>query len=184
MPLDHLDKRAAIIVDVGTSAGPTNSTRLRALYTGSFGGRLYSVGIHEEPSQTFGNLGVNINLYVEDSIVFLNGLNWYEKSKIDLIYLDSFDIGREEPEPAIENGLREFKSIDKYLKPNSIVVNDDTPDNLKWIPSTAHLDAKEMYLKYGELPGKGVLTLAEARNSPEKYEILYHSYNLVSRKIS
>jgi len=184
LALDYLDKRAAIIVETGTSAWGTDSTRLWALYIESFGGRLHSVDIREEPRQTLGNLGANINLYVQDSVDFLNKFNTYEKSKIDLIYLDSFDINWDDPEPAMKHGLREFKSIEKYLKLNSIVVIDDTPDNLDWIPLTAHLEAKKMHLKYGELPGKGALVLAELRNSSEKYEILYHSYNLVFRKIS
>jgi hypothetical protein len=181
--LNKLEKKSAIIVETGTSAWGTDSTRLWSLYIGSFGGTLHSVDVRKQPSETFGNADTNVKLYVDDSINFLNNFNQYEKNKIDLLYLDSFDIDWENPEPAMNHGLNEFRTAEKYLKPNAIIVIDDTPDNLNWIPESAHFISRKIYAKCGELPGKGALVLAEIKKLPEKYEIIYHSYNLVIRKI-
>ena len=181
--LNQLGKRSVIIVETGTSAWGTDSTRLWALYIKSFGGRLHSVDIRKQPSETFGKADVNIKLYVDDSINFLINFDHYEENKIDLLYLDSFDIDWDNPEPAMNHGLNEFRAAEKYLKINAIIVIDDTPDSLNLIPESAHFISKGIYAKYGELPGKGALILAEIKKIPEKYQIMYHAYNVVIRKI-
>jgi cephalosporin hydroxylase len=154
-----LKKKPAVIVETGTSAWGTDSTRLWSSYVKSFGGKFFSVDIRSEPRETLGDLGPLSLLFVDDSVNFLNNFNQYCKSKIDLVYLDSFDIDWENPIPAMQHGLKEFESVEKYLKIGSVVVIDDTPIN--------------------QSAGKGALVLTKIKLQPDKYRIIYHNYNLV-----
>lgn len=157
--LHLLDKKPAVIVETGTSAWGTDSTRLWSAYVNSFGGKLFSVDIRSEPRETLGDLGPLSSLFIDDSVNFLNNFNRYCQSKIDLVYLDSFDIDWDKPIPAMQHGLKEFQSVEKYLKVGSVVVIDDTPIN--------------------QSAGKGALVLEKIKLQPEKYRIIYHNYNLV-----
>jgi len=179
LALNCLDNKPAIIVETGTSAWGTDSTRLWASYVTSFGGRLLSVDIRSEPRDTLGNLGPNIELYVNDSVNFMKYFGQYEIKQIDLLYLDSFDIDWEDPYPAMQHGLQEFQSSEKFIGRGTIVVIDDTPNSLSWIPENAHKISKEIRSKLGVLPGKGALVFANIISQPSKYQLLFHDYNLV-----
>ena len=174
-----LRKKPAVIVETGTSAWGTDSTRLWDSYVKSFGGKLFSVDIRSEPREMLGNLGPLSLLFVDDSLNFLNNFNQHCQSTIDLVYLDSFDIDWKNPFPAMEHGLREFESVEKYLKIGSVVVIDDTPVGLSFIPESESDLANTIKTNLGVYPGKGALVLAKIKLKPDKYRIIYHNYNLV-----
>jgi hypothetical protein len=177
--LNLLKKKPAVIVETGTSAWGTDSTRLWDSYVKSFGGKFFSVDIRSEPRQLLGDLGPLSFLYVDDSVNFLNNFKHYSQSKIDLVYLDSFDIDWKNPFPAMQHGLKEFEAVEKYLKIGSIVVIDDTPVNQSFIPESEGNLATSIKTKLGVYPGKGALVLAMIKLQPEKYKVIYHNYNLV-----
>ena len=177
--LHLLKRKPAVIVETGTSAWGTDSTRLWSSYVKSFGGKLFSVDIRPEPRETLGDLGPSSLLFVDDSVNFLNNFNQYCQSKIDLVYLDSFDIDWKNPFPAMQHGLKEFESVEKYLKIGSVVVIDDTPVNQSFIPESDGNLAASIKTNLGVYPGKGALVLAMIKLHPDKYKIIYHNYNLV-----
>jgi hypothetical protein len=179
--LNLLQNKPCVIVETGTSAWGTDSTRLWNSYVRSFGGLLFSVDIRATPREKLGDMGPLTQLIVDDSINFLDTFNDYSKNKIDLLYLDSFDIDWQDPLQAMQHGLKEFEVVEKYLKPGSVIVIDDTPVNTSFLPASARDLAAEIIIKYGVCPGKGALVLAFIKSQPEKYKVIYHNYNLVFR---
>lgn len=174
-----LNKEPAVIVETGTSAWGTDSTRLWDAYVKSFGGKLFSVDIRSEPRETLGKLGPSSLLIVDDSVNFLENFNKYCQSKIDLVYLDSFDIDWVNPLPAMEHGLKEFQAVEKYLRVGSVVVIDDTPANQSFIPESEGNLAAKIQMNLDVNLGKGALVLAKIKSQPDRYRVIYHSYNLV-----
>jgi hypothetical protein len=132
--LGELRNNPALIVETGTSAWGCDSTRLWASYIKSFGGQLYSVDIRDEPRRKLGRLGSNVVLSVGDSVEFLQNFSKSTKEKIDLLYLDSFDVDWNEPMASAVHGFKEFECSLPSLKSGSIVIIDDTPNTIKWIP--------------------------------------------------
>jgi hypothetical protein len=110
---------------------------------------------------------------------FLGNFNKYCQTKIDLVYLDSFDIDWKNPFPAMQHGLKEFKAVEKYLKVGSVIVIDDTPASQSFIPDSEGNLATSIKANLGVYPGKGALVLAMIKLQPDKYRIIYHKYNLV-----
>lgn len=184
LALNGLNTSPAIIVETGTSAWGTDSTRLWNSYVSSFGGNLYSVDIRPEPREVLGNLGPFTKLFVDDSVNFLKNLHHHNVSKVDLVYLDSFDIDWQNPYPAMKHGLLEFEAIEKYLKPGSIIVIDDTPSSKIFIPEEAHEIVHKVKSEIGVVPGKGALVLSKIMLKPNNFKIIYHHYNLVFRVVS
>lgn len=184
--LDLLDGGPASIIETGTSAWGTDSTALWAKYVKTFGGRLWSVDIRQEPALKLGFLGHQIELVVEDSVLFLqNFASENEGVKIDLIYLDSFDVDWSDPTPAANHGWGEFVAIQPLVKPGTIVIIDDTPRNPTEMPFVSEEVMKHVRSfferKIGP-PGKGNLVFNFVSQSSE-WEILHHSYNFVVRKM-
>ena len=88
--LKSLDEKSALIIETGTSAWGTDSTRLWDTYIRKFGGELYSVDIREEASQALiGQMSRRSRLIVDDSVSFLSKWNG---GCPDLYYLDSWDL--------------------------------------------------------------------------------------------
>ena len=63
------------------------------------------------------------NLICDDSVKVLYSFN--ELLKFDLIYLDSFDIDKENPHPSQLHHLKELCAVMKNTKPGTIIVVDD-----------------------------------------------------------
>lgn len=175
--LRQLGGRPALIVETGTSAWGTDSSRLFAAYTESFGGSFWSVDSRELPSTRLGDLGGSVHFAVDDSVNFLSNFEIpppYES--VSLAYLDSWDLNLENPAPAMEHGLREWHALLPLLAPGSIVVVDDTPiEFLLFGESITHSG-------YGgdAIPGKGALILKDPFFLSH-FEVLYHHYNLVMK---
>lgn len=126
--LRQLGQKPALIVETGTSAWGTDSSRLFAAYVNSFGGEFHSVDIRPEARENMPFLGENVHFHVGDSIDFLLSFRVPKTfQKIDLLYLDSMDLNVLEPNESMEHGLKEFRASLRLLKRNSILVIDDTP---------------------------------------------------------
>ena len=61
--------------------------------------------------------------YTSDSVKFLETFN--EAEKIDVLYLDSFDLDVTNPEPSAEHHLKEIEIIFDRLKKGTIIIVDD-----------------------------------------------------------
>jgi hypothetical protein len=175
LALRQLDEQPALIIETGTSAWGTDSTRLWAKYIQNFGGIFHSVDIRQEPSDHLGALGTKTHLHVGDSVNFLQGFSipaGYDK--VNLAYLDSWDLDVTNPLPAMEHGLKEWKALYPLLGPGSTVVVDDTPIERFLLGETVSSDSSDP----PRVPGKGTLIL-EDEAVREHFQIIYHHYNVV-----
>ena len=178
--ITSLNNRASIIVETGTSAYGTDSTRLFDQYVRSFGGRFLSVDINESPSKRLSNqMSKMTELHVSDSVEFLKNLSRYKIEKVDLFYLDSRDVEWEEPEASARHGLEEYKAMRQFLRSTTIIVIDDTPNSMHWIPVEFREAARKFFNKYAAIPGKGAFVQEALEEDGIKYKVLYHEYNLV-----
>ncbi|MGQ0708560.1 MAG: hypothetical protein ACT4NV_02305 [Rhodoferax sp.] len=127
MALNLLKQRPAVILETGSSAWGTNSSMLFDSYVNSFGGSFCSVDIRPEPSVDLGAVCTNNSkFYCDDSVRFLENYS-RSGSKVDFVYLDSWDVDWEDPVPSAVHGLKEFLAIYPALNNNAILLIDDTP---------------------------------------------------------
>jgi hypothetical protein len=170
-----LKERPSLILETGTSAWGTDSSRLWASYVRSCGGSFATVDIRTEPSATLPDLNGVAQFHVGDSIQFLHDFKFpSEFSSVDLVYLDSWDLDLSDPDPSMEHGLAEWKATERLLGKGSVVMIDDTPIE-------AHLLGPlglEFYRSHGFVPGKGALVLQE-QGILRRFDVIYHHYNLV-----
>jgi len=179
--LKHFQGQPIQIIETGTSAWGADSTRLWDEYIRLFGGKLVSVDLRSEPSTHLkGKLSKNSFLEVGDSVAFLKQLQ-QDGLQADLIYLDSFDVDWNNPEPAELHGEAEFIVASNLVHVNGIILIDDTPTKDAMIQM--RLDSQNsLTSETGIVRGKGgrVFRLVEASDN---FEILYHDYAVAVRKI-
>lgn len=175
-----LREQPARIIETGTSAWGTDSTRLWASYVDAFGGELWSVDIRSEAGSALGGLGPNVHLEVGDSVQFLETFRERSGVKVELAYLDSWDVDWSDPFPSAAHGLAEWRALQPLLRAGSIVVVDDTPVSERLIPADFRIRAEAFRREHGVLPGKGAFVLLDLLERSD-VEVLYHHYNLVLR---
>jgi predicted O-methyltransferase YrrM len=181
LAINSLSRTDATIVETGTSAYGTDSSRLFDLYVRNFSGKFYSVDINTYPSKRLRFAkSKRSQFFVMDSVEFL--LNFEEltgKKFVDLVYLDSWDVDWSNPLPSARHGEKELSALIPYLRPGTILVVDDTPKTMSWIPSSNQSVAIDFMNQFGVLPGKGAFFRTALRDFD--FQILYHDYNLVIR---
>lgn len=180
LALEALDNKQAIIIETGTSAHGTDSSRLFDSYVTRFGGTFFSVDINPRPRimLTFQHSRKS-KFIVSDSLKFLDEFRKNSTvEKVDLVYLDSWDVDWSNPIDSAIHGYREYQKIKGLLKPGSILVIDDTPRTLHWIPIEFHKVAQEYKNSNGMYPGKGALIFKELEDNLIAKKI-WHEYNLV-----
>jgi hypothetical protein len=125
--------RPVIIIETGCSRysdswhGDGNSTVIWDNFVSNFGGEVYSVDI--DPNATIYAktlVSDKTTIFTSDSVEWLKGLNLYA----DLLYLDSYDIDWNNPEPSMKHHENELKSSMHIIKPGSIVAVDDNLENV------------------------------------------------------
>lgn len=180
LALELLENGPAIIVETGTSAYGTDSSRLFDGYVSRFGGRFFSVDISKYPSRRLRlQHSSRTEFFVSDSLTFLRSIQEvFKLERIDFVYLDSWDVDWDNPTQCAIHGLAEFKLVQPYLKKGSVLVIDDTPNSLKWIPSEFRDVATKYEQTYGVLPGKGALVVKELKTNMNVRKI-WHDYNCV-----
>lgn len=178
--LSLMSERTQLIVETGTSAWGTDSTRLWDAYVRHFGGEFWSVDIAASPQKRLKRqMSERTHLVVDDSVHFLtNFANERPELTVDLCYLDSWDLDWSDPEPSASHGLAEWHAIRPLMRKGSILMVDDSPVSLDWVPS----EHKEKALRYresrGYLPGKGALIHQEL-SADERVRVVWHGYNCV-----
>ena len=181
LALEQLGGRPAVILETGTSAWGTDSTRLWARYVQKFGGELWSVDLREEPKlRLTGQLRGKVQCVVGDSVEFLQAA---EFPKANLYFLDSWDVDWSDPMPSALHGLKEFKEIQKYLSPGDIVIIDDTPKSSVFWSASNEDGAIKFKNEFGVMPGKGALVLKEIEGD-SMYEVIFHEYAIVIKIVS
>lgn len=177
--VQYLNGEPALIVETGTSAWGTDSTRLWDTYIRKFGGQLFSVDIRKEASENLKfQLTSKSKLVVDDSISFLNKWNL---GIPNLYYLDSWDLDLNSPEDSAFHGKSEIMAIIPFLKSGSLILIDDTP-NPNWFNSQPKLPDSVFAFRneFGVFPGKGAF-IAQVLDGHFNYEILHHDYSLLIR---
>lgn len=180
LALGLLGTQSALIVETGSSAYGTDSTRLWAKYVSLFGGRALSVDLSPLPAERLGDLGPLTSLHVEDSVNFLRRLQLPQGfEKIDLLFLDSWDVDLRDPEPSMNHGRSELLAAMKFLARGSLVLIDDTPVGISFWGQNEDL-AENFRLRTGMVPGKGRAILNDD-NLMAYFEVLHHSYSVLLR---
>ena len=171
----------ATIIETGTSAWGTDSTRLWDSYIRKFGGSFYSVDIRREASQRLKwQLSKKTQLIVNDSVDFLANQS---NLPADFYFLDSWDLDLTDPLPSAQHGLNEYLAIEPYLEPGNLILIDDTPCALR-IGDPQKLPPKSIKFieKYNQLPGKGAFICSELSKKFE-FETILHDYALLLRVV-
>ena len=183
--VQELGSKPAHILETGSSAWGSDSTRLWSKYVQVFGGTVWSVDLREQPRQKLGDLGPDTHLFVEDSLAFLERFGAESRHQtVDLAYLDSFDCDWTNPEPAAIHGYKEWELLQPHLRPGSIVVIDDTPrtpSDIPWLEGVKREAVHTFFKEHSVPPGKGSKVF-EAVSQSRDWTILHHSYNLVVQK--
>lgn len=118
------------IIETGTmrslgSWGDGQSSILFESFLKHYNGSLFSVDISKEACDvSINNLDKSIcSVICNDSVTFLKDFS--NKDKVDLFYLDSYDVHWKNDNDSATHHLNEFLEIESYLKKNSIVAIDD-----------------------------------------------------------
>lgn len=161
LALEHLQRKPAVIVETGSSAWGTNSSLLFDSYVNSFGGVFESVDIRAEPMRTLKKLcSSRSTFFCDDSVVFLKKYSDRTK-KIDLVYLDSWDVDWRDPMPSALHGFHEFITIFPLLKRSGgLLLIDDTPVDsgvMEKVQEKHVKDYNNFHAQYGFSAGKGSL---------------------------
>jgi hypothetical protein len=128
----HQKESEPMILETGCMRGFQDwgagmSTYLFAEFVHKFGGYFHSVDISEENKAVaeYACQGLPANIHLGDSLEFLR--NW-DKGKIDLLYLDSMDMGDtvEQAKKSAYHQLSEMELAFPKLNDSSIVLLDDT----------------------------------------------------------
>lgn len=121
-------QRPVTIVETGCSRyensweGDGNSTIIWDKFVNYFGGQVYSVDI--DPNST-----AHAKLLVSDktNVITSDSIEWLKlvDLKVDLLYLDSYDIDWNNPDPSMRHHEKELNASLHLLSPGSIVAVDD-----------------------------------------------------------
>ena len=180
--IGYFNNKPINIFETGSSAKwGTNSSILFDSYIKKFGGSFITVDLRGEANNYLKKrFSKNSLSFVDDSINFIRSFENDFFKKVDLVYLDSYDLDINNPDPSMNHCLEEFLLLDKKIKINSLVVIDDTPNEEAFNRyMKQHLRNNIDNLDF--IPGKGSTVL---QNSVmEKYEILYQFYGVILKKV-
>jgi len=184
LALNMLNDEPAIILETGSSAWGTNSSLLFDDYVNSFGGAFHSVDIRAEPMHRLvKHTTIRSRFTRDDSVHFLRNFI-LEKNKVDLVYLDSWDVDWDSPLASAVHGFNEFLIILPMLKKNGgLLLIDDTPRDgyiLEEVSNKPMQLFEGFYKTYGFTPGKGGLVKHYLQNNKIGKEVA-HEYQLLWR---
>ncbi len=176
--LEALEGKPANIVETGTSAWGTDSTRIWDTYIRKFGGNLHSVDIRGAASRALLlQTSRKTRLAVSDSVKFLAENPMPETN---LYFLDSWDLDFSNPIPAALHGMMEFMAIKDQLKQGTLLFVDDTPTKVILEERNLMKDESEFERLFNCVPGKGAL-IKKYLDENISYEILHHGWSFLAR---
>lgn len=176
--LETLGGKPANIVETGTSAWGTDSTRIWDTYIRKFGGNLYSVDIRGAASRALLlQTSRSTRLVICDSVKFLMENPMPETN---LYFLDSWDLDLSNPIPSALHGMMEFMAIKDQLKPGTLLFIDDTPSKLIFEERNLIKDDGKFEQLFNCLPGKGSL-IKKYLDENIPHEVLHHGWSFLAR---
>ncbi|MDC3227300.1 hypothetical protein OBA39_04280 [Acidimicrobiaceae bacterium] len=174
--LKYFSEKSLNILETGSVAHGSSSTILFIYYINIFGGSLNTVDTNPDIKNKYKHLiNKNTQFHTNDSLKFIENLTSEEINKIDLIYLDSFDLDLFDPKPSQEHGLNEFLLLNNIIKKGTLIAIDDTPKDVR-------LFGEKFKNIHKFIPGKGRLVL-DYIDKYGGYEIIYHHYAVILKKI-
>lgn len=118
------------IIETGTLRNPGNwkdgqSALLFTEFTKIYGGSVRSVDIDPKAVATAQQAlpGPNFNVTCSDSVAWLGAQA--DLDRVDLFYLDSWDVVWEKDEASAEHHLKEFVTIEPFIHPGCVIAIDD-----------------------------------------------------------
>lgn len=172
-----------IILESGIASYGTNSTYLFNEYVKKYGGFFWSVDINKNLVEKHkNNMCPATKLICDDSVNFFK--DWsLNNNKVDVIYLDSYDLDFYNYEPSGIHGLNEYNSLIPVIKKNTLLLIDDTPINHYWLNcrnDNLYNSMVNFYDKNNYLPGKGMYIENKITNATKllhNYQVLYKFYD-------
>jgi hypothetical protein len=177
-----LEERPCTILETGSSAWGTDSSRLFDAYVARFGGEFATVDIRLQPLLRLRrDLSPRSEMVCDDSARFLR--RWVRENagrRVDLVYLDSYDLDAANPTLAAVHGLLELDAIRPALRDGSLLLVDDTPNSVDFFPEARRAEAARFAERTGLIPGKGMLVDLWLGNDPAVTKI-NHAYQALYR---
>jgi hypothetical protein len=122
LPDEFLLVETGTIRELGNWEGDGQSTIVWSTFAAAKAGAVITIDIDPIGAQLVGRLRLpHVIAYTNDSLTILPTL----AGPVDLLYLDSFDVDFERPEPAANHHLAELHAAWHLLKPGSVVAVDD-----------------------------------------------------------
>ena len=128
--IEKKNKKSYLIVETGCIrttdgyAGDGMSTILFDEFVNFHDGKVVSVDTNEEHCILAQSMTSDkTTVHCSDSIDFLS--NYTLSNKIDLLYLDSFDIDFNNPHKSAQHHMNEFNAIENKLEKGTIIIVDD-----------------------------------------------------------
>lgn len=166
----HLESREQSeyhIVETGTMRNPGNwkdgqSARLFCEFVEHHGGTVRSVDIDPAAVESALNAiqSTRFKSTCQDSVQYLS--TQPDLNRVDLFYLDSYDVKWNDDHLSADHHLREFLTIEPHLKPGALVVIDD---NSRFLDSNRRTGKGHYIADY--LETKGIDPIYDA------YQIIY-----------
>tara|TARA_Y100000748_G_C15391368_1_gene447665 strand:- start:154 stop:915 length:762 start_codon:yes stop_codon:yes gene_type:complete len=175
--LNHFSGKSLNILETGSAAHGSKSSMLFAGYVIKFGGSFNTVDINPDIKSFYEFIeNKNVKFHTYDSVDYIEKLEPSYLSKLDIVFLDSVPIDLKFPHSAQNHVLKEFLLVDAHVKKGTIVAIDDTPNNFElWGTNEKNnLDF---------IPGNGRYVLDYLEENKGTYEILYHHYSVVLKKL-
>lgn len=147
------------IIETGTLRTPGNwmdgqSARLFTEFVTLYGGQVRSVDIDPVACDAARNSIAfnNFSVTNSDSVAWLSTLT--DLDQVDLFYLDSYDVDWNDDTASADHHLKEFQTIEPYIKPGAVVVLDD---NSRWVSNNRRTGKGRAVVEYleftrGQLP--------------------------------
>ena len=165
--LENLNQNEYHIIETGTLRNPGNwkdgqSALLFTKFVESKNGSVRSVDIDPAAVDNAKSAitSQHFSVTCSDSVTWLQQQT--DLSKVDLFYLDSWDVKWKDDHNSAEHHLREFQAIEPHLKPGAIVAIDD---NSRFLSNNVRTGKGRRIVEY--LESKQVRPIYDA------YQIIY-----------
>jgi len=135
--LYELNRPDYIIIETGTARSPTvnwsgdgMSTILFDFFILLFGGILISIDLSDEAlHMAASHTSSHINYMCGDSVAILHQLKRHPQiTRIDLLYLDSYDVDWENPHPSALHHMKELCAVQPLSSGCMVVIDDNRGD--------------------------------------------------------
>ena len=143
------------IIETGTLRTPGNwmdgqSARLFTEFVDLYSGQMRSVDIDSKACSAARDAITSTNFSVthSDSVEWLDSVN--DLDQVDLFYLDSYDVDWNNDTASADHHLKEFKIIQPFIRPGTIVAIDD---NSRWVNNNRRTGKGRAIVEYLETQG-------------------------------